>query len=173
MRGKGVQRFSLTNVSSCLRKSAFVEIGYSDEKNCKNDRNLNLSFGQIHGKKIAALSAEVMRMQKVMIITKQGQKEELIKLHPKNKYVIKTVVDISRGILAAGGEMHGDEEAVLLKDRSMQKDLWGASYYPKENNIEYISMINIRPEDNNYSQEISDPLVKESVRKIIIELLGP
>jgi hypothetical protein len=125
------------------------------------------------GKKIAVLSAEVMRMQKIMIIRKKGQKEELIKLHPKNKYVIKVVADISRGILAAGGEMHVDEEKILLEDGSMQKYLWGANYYPKENNIEYISIINIRPEANNCSQEISDPLVKGSVRKIIIELLGP
>lgn len=43
---------------------------------------------------------------------------------------IKLAVDIRRGILAGGGEMHADCEEVLLEDGSKQQNNWGADWYP-------------------------------------------
>ena len=43
---------------------------------------------------------------------------------------IKLAVDIERGILAGGGEVHADCESVLLENGSKQVDIWGADWYP-------------------------------------------
>ena len=61
---------------------------------------------------------------------------------------IKAVVDVSRGIMAIGGDLHADDEAALLADGSRQRDLWGINLYPGESGgdwIEFDSMINLRP----------------------------
>jgi len=39
---------------------------------------------------------------------------------------IKLAVDVRQGILAGGGLMHADCEAVLLDNGSLQEDIWGA-----------------------------------------------
>jgi hypothetical protein len=44
--------------------------------------------------------------------------------------MVKLVVDIKRQVVAVGGELHADAEALLLEDGSEQDDLWGANYYP-------------------------------------------
>ncbi|HEU4747225.1 MAG TPA: DUF5674 family protein, partial [Gemmatimonadaceae bacterium] len=36
--------------------------------------------------------------------------------------MVKAVVDVRRGIMALGGELHSDEEAMLLDDGSSQGD---------------------------------------------------
>jgi hypothetical protein len=46
--------------------------------------------------------------------------------------VIKAVVDVQRQIMAIGGELYSDEEALLLDDGSIQSDLWGIKLYPAE-----------------------------------------
>ncbi|NCP17139.1 hypothetical protein CO134_00885 [Candidatus Kuenenbacteria bacterium CG_4_9_14_3_um_filter_39_14] len=85
---------------------------------------------------------------------------------------VKVVVDIGKGIMAVDADMHVDLEKLLLENGSEQKDLWGINLYPEffgtENFIEYDSMINIRPWQNNRSREVED----ESVRRKIIEVVG-
>jgi len=89
--------------------------------------------------------------------------------------MVKYVVDISRGVAAVGGEMHADAEEALLEDGSRQPDLWGANYYPgrgREGCIEYTSLINIRPAQDNRSMEIRDPAIRERVRDLTCALIG-
>lgn len=89
--------------------------------------------------------------------------------------MVKLVADIERGVLALGGELHADAEALLLADGSRQGDLWGANYYPGRGDdgcIEYTSLINIRPTAGNRSMEIEDRTVRERVRNLILELVG-
>lgn len=107
-----------------------------------------------------------------MIVTHKLSKEELVPLIIRHKEFIKVVVDIELEILAAGGALHADDEAVLLENGSAQKDLWGANYYPKTGEIEYRSMINIRPRDGNFAQEIKSEEIKEAVKRIVLQLLG-
>src|SRR3989338_125029 len=69
--------------------------------------------------------------------------------------MVKAVVDVARGAMAVGGEMHADEEAALLADGSRQTDLWGINLYPAQTGdafIEFDSMINLRPSQNNRSR---------------------
>lgn len=62
--------------------------------------------------------------------------------------MVKAVVDIEQGIMAIGGELHSDEEALLLEQGSLQRNLWGINLYPERPAAEWIefdSMINVRP----------------------------
>jgi hypothetical protein len=89
--------------------------------------------------------------------------------------MVKYVVDVERGVVGLGGEMHADAEQVLLEDGSRQADLWGANYYPgrgREDCIEYTALINIRPAAGNRSMEIRDPAVRGRVRDLTLALLG-
>lgn len=89
--------------------------------------------------------------------------------------MIKIVVDIERKIIGIDSELHADIEELLLEDGSMQQNLWGANVYPFKKNsddfIEYTSFINIRPSQNNRSMEIQDGNIKNTIKKIIYELL--
>jgi hypothetical protein len=75
--------------------------------------------------------------------------------------LIKAVVDIQRKIIAIDAELHADEEALLLQDGSRQQDLWGINLYPEIDRqssgfIEFDSMINLRPSQNNRSRGVED-----------------
>jgi hypothetical protein len=89
--------------------------------------------------------------------------------------MVKYVVDVSRGVIAAGGEMHADAEALLLENGSRQEDLWGANYYPgrgRDGCVEYTSLVNISPARGNRSMELQDPTLRERVRELTWALLG-
>jgi hypothetical protein len=89
--------------------------------------------------------------------------------------MVKYVADVERGVVALGGELHADAEALLLDDGSRQRDLWGANYYPgvgEDGCIEYTSLINIRPAQDNQSMEIQDEDVRRKVRELTHSLLG-
>ena len=85
--------------------------------------------------------------------------------------LVKTVVDVERGMMAIGGELHADEEAALLASGSKQADLWGVNLYPAEHGdaawIEFDSMINIRPSQGNRSRSVED----ESIRARLVEIV--
>jgi hypothetical protein len=84
---------------------------------------------------------------------------------------IKLAVDIERGILAGGGVMHADCEALLLEDGSIQENVWGADWNPSAQQVTFESLINIRPRQNNPSMEILDPQLREQVAQIARRLL--
>jgi hypothetical protein len=50
---------------------------------------------------------------------------------------IKLAVDIDREILAGGGAMHADCEAVLLEDGSRQENVWGADWDPSAQQVTF------------------------------------
>ena len=85
--------------------------------------------------------------------------------------LVKVVVDVAQGIMAIGGELHSDEEAMLLGQGSRQEDLWGINLYPgkpPEEWIEFDSLINVRPSRGNRSRNVEDP----EVRAKIVEVVG-
>jgi hypothetical protein len=84
--------------------------------------------------------------------------------------LVKGVVDVERGILALDAELHSDLEAALLQDGSQQCDLWGINLYPDEtteNFLEFDSMINVRPSQNNRTRGVED----EATRKVIMSVI--
>jgi hypothetical protein len=89
--------------------------------------------------------------------------------------MVKYVVDVERGVAAVGGELHADAEALLIELGSRQRDLWGANYYPgagPDDCIEYTSLINVRPSQDNPSMEIEDQAIRGRLREITFRLIG-
>lgn len=116
-----------------------------------------------------------VRYMEIRIIKDKISKEELRQLAAEIfGDMIKIVVDIRRGIIAIGGEMHADAESLLLQNGSKQDDLWGANLYPDlppESFIEYQSLINIRPSLGNRFISIDSEEIKDKVKKIINNLV--
>lgn len=89
---------------------------------------------------------------------------------------VKAVVDVGRGLMAVGGDLHADEEARLLEDGSRQTDLWGINLYPDhpaDDFIEFDSMINVRPSQGNRSRGVEDPALQERIRNVVRRLITP
>jgi hypothetical protein len=89
--------------------------------------------------------------------------------------MVKAVVDVEQGIMAIGGELHSDEEAVLLDQGSAQRHLWGINLYPDkplDEWIEFDSMINVRPSGGNRSRYVEGSEIREAVTKIVNRLVG-
>jgi hypothetical protein len=88
--------------------------------------------------------------------------------------MVKAVVDVERGVMAIGGELHADEEATLMDDGSRQQDLWGINLYPAESEeawIEFDSMINVRPSQGNRSRNVEDNVRRDRIREIVTRLV--
>ena len=88
--------------------------------------------------------------------------------------MVKVVVDVRLGIMAIGGELHADEEAMLLDLGSRQSDLWGINVYPeaaRPEQIEFDSMINVRPGQGNRSRSVEDAHERERIRQIVDRLV--
>ena len=88
--------------------------------------------------------------------------------------MVKAVVDVKRGVIAVGGELHSDEEAALIDDGSAQANLWGVNLYPAEQEeawIEFDSMINVRPSQGNRSRNVEDPVLQGRIRQVVTALV--
>ena len=89
--------------------------------------------------------------------------------------LVKAVVDVERGLMAVGGELHSDEEALLLEDGSAQRNLWGINLYPGiagEDWLEFDSMVNIRPSQGNRSRGVDDAATRERIRAVVNRLVA-
>ena len=87
--------------------------------------------------------------------------------------MVKAVVDVEQGIMAIGGELHSDEEAVLLDQGSAQRHLWGINLYPDKplsEWIEFDSMINVRPSGGNRSRYVESQEAREVITRIVNRL---
>jgi hypothetical protein len=85
--------------------------------------------------------------------------------------LVKADVDIAKNILIVDMDMHADGEADLLESGSKQEDIWGINLHPDKHStdefIEFDSMINIRPRQQNPTRDVLD----ESIRQKIIDLV--
>jgi len=108
------------------------------------------------------------------IITEKINLSELDKM-AKNMFgnLVKAVVDVEKKVMAVDGELHSDEETMLLQSGSEQKNLWGINIYPemKENFIEFDSMINIRPSMGNLTRGVEDKSMKKLITKVVNDLI--
>jgi hypothetical protein len=76
--------------------------------------------------------------------------------------------------MAVDGELHADEEALLLERGSRQADLWGINIYPEiagQDRIEFDSIINIRPSRGNRSRGVDDPEIREKIFQVVARLV--
>lgn len=87
---------------------------------------------------------------------------------------VKAVVDVGRGVMAVGGELHADEEALLLQQGARQADLWGINLYPDQPTselVEFDSMINVRPSQGNRSRSVDDPGRRQAILDVVRRLI--
>jgi hypothetical protein len=112
----------------------------------------------------------------MLLIDKPIDLKRLKELAEKNfAGLLKAVVDVEKKIMVIGGEMHADEEKMLLENGSKQQDLWGINLYPqnfgKEDFIEFDSVINLRPSQNNLSRFVEDEKIRQKIIKIVNQLI--
>jgi hypothetical protein len=108
----------------------------------------------------------------IHIIRTRATKQQMEEMLQALETYVKLAVDLERGILAGGGALHADCEAVLLEDGSRQEDVWGADWISSAKQVTFESLINIRPRQNNPSLEIMDLTVRQRVTEIVKPLLG-
>ena len=111
----------------------------------------------------------------IVVLDRRIDRADLVRLSSLFGDMIKYVVDVERGVIAIGGELHADAEAVLIEQGSHQADLWGANYYPgqgREGCIEFTSLINIRPARGNRGMEVQDLAIRERIRALTFALIG-
>ncbi len=89
--------------------------------------------------------------------------------------LVKAAVDIKQGIMAVGGGFHSDEQTFLIeKHGSKGEDTWGINLYSgksKNEMIEFDSVINLKPLQNNRSRGIEDEKIREEIKKIVDSLI--
>jgi hypothetical protein len=97
----------------------------------------------------------------------------------KNMYgdLVKAVVDLQKNSLVVDAEMHADEEQYLLEKGSKQADLWGINLYPgkfgTDEFVEFDSMINIRPRQQNMSRNVEDTEIRKRIISLVKQKVTP
>lgn len=88
--------------------------------------------------------------------------------------LVKAVVDVEQGVMIIDADLHSDEEAQLIEQGSKQKNLWGINFYPEltgDDFVEFDSMINLRPSQDNRSRGVEDEKIRQKIMKIVDKLV--
>lgn len=112
----------------------------------------------------------------IKIIKEKISKIELADIAKKQfGDMVKAVIDIEQEIMAVGGELHADEEVVLMEqEKSKRENTWGINLYLEKSAgdwIEFDSMINIKPHFGNRSRGIEEIEIKEKIRSVVKKLV--
>lgn len=108
---------------------------------------------------------------KIHLLFEPATKQQIEEMLEEYEDLIKCAVDIHRNILAGGGELHADCEAILLKNGSKQNNIWGAGWIPSKREVRLEAMLNINPRRNNPDMIILNPYVRAQVESIVRRLL--
>lgn len=122
-----------------------------------------------------SVDKDVVERMDIRVLRGTVSREELTEF-AKQQFgdMTKAVVDVEQGIMAIGGELHSDEEAVLLDQGSAQRHLWGINRYPGKplgEWIEFDAMINVRPSGGNRSRYVESSDIREAVTRIVNRLV--
>lgn len=124
---------------------------------------------------LAVYNLTVADPEDLLIISTPIKAERLAELAAETfGDMVKAVVDVSRRVIALGGELHSDEEAALLAGGSSQGDLWGINIYPDKARpewVEFDSMINVRPRMGNPSRSVDDPGTRDLILEVVAALI--
>jgi hypothetical protein len=89
--------------------------------------------------------------------------------------LVKAVVDIKQGIMAVGGELHVDEQSLLVEqENSKGTDTWGINIYPEDRGegfIEFDSMVNLKPALGNRTRNVEDEELRKQIIGIVNDLV--
>lgn len=108
----------------------------------------------------------------IKIITEPISRDELCEIAAEfYEDMIKGAVDVEKEIMAVGGEWHMDSNLKLQRETgSKRQDIWGINIFlnrPKDERLEYNSLINIRAEQGNRSLEIQSQELRDRIKAIV------
>lgn len=107
----------------------------------------------------------------LLIINSKADEETLRKVAEDLEGYIKVVVDVEKKILTAGGLRHFEGEELFLKEGSKQENLWGGGLDLETGEVDFDSMINVRPNQGNTSREVLSEDIRKQMEEIIRNLL--
>lgn len=109
------------------------------------------------------------------IITNQITIKELKEMAQKMfGNLVKAVVDADKEIMAVDGELHSDEQELLIENGSKYENLWGINIYPDNKSddwIEFDSMINLKPGLGYRTRGLENSEIKEKIIQIVNNLI--
>lgn len=109
------------------------------------------------------------------IITDKITTEELKEMAKKMfGEMVKAVVDVEKGIMVVDGELHSDEQELLIENGSKYENLWGINIYPEMTNqdwIEFDSLINLKPAFGHRTRGVEDVKIREKIIEIADKLI--
>ncbi len=113
----------------------------------------------------------------MLLVDKSISIQELAKMSEKMfDRLVKAVVDIEQGIMVIDAPFHSDQEAFLLKEGSLQENIWGINIYPdkvgQEGFVEFDSMINIRPAVGNRGRGVYDAETQKKIKTVVNNLVA-
>jgi len=109
------------------------------------------------------------------IITEQitiGELKEMAKKMFGN--LVKVVVDVEKEIMAVDGELHSDEQELLIENGSKYENLWGINIYPEiidESWIEFDSLVNLKPAFGQRTSGVENPEIRAKIIEIVNKLI--
>ncbi|EKD62702.1 MAG: hypothetical protein ACD_52C00087G0006 [uncultured bacterium] len=107
----------------------------------------------------------------LLIIKKKATKDQIKNMAQDFDGYIKVVVDVDQEMLAGGGQRHFEGEQKLLQEGSRQENLWGGGIDLESREIDYNSIINLRPNRNNPGRDIMSADIRKKFDMIVKELL--
>ena len=107
----------------------------------------------------------------LLIIKNKVIHEQIQKMAEDFDGYIKVVVNLEKNILAGGVERHFDGKQLPLKEGSKQEYLWGGGIDWETKEVDYNSIINLRPGQNNPSRDILSEKIRKKFDKIVKDLL--
>ncbi len=115
-------------------------------------------------------------MLEIHLIKKTITKSELKKIAQERfGDLVKAAVDVKQEIMAVGGELHSDEEVLLIeKCGAKREDTWGINLYPektKDEMLEFDSVINIKPSYGNRSRDVESKEIKDKIKDNVNKLI--
>ncbi len=108
---------------------------------------------------------------KIFLLESKSTPEQMRDMLESLESYVKLAVDVEKKILAGGGILHADCEAILLKNGSIQENIWGADWFPFSQEVSFESLINIRPRQDNFSMEVENEELRNEIEKIVRELM--
>jgi hypothetical protein len=106
----------------------------------------------------------------IHLLTQKASQKQVKEMLESLELYIKLAVDIEKRIVAGGGVLHADCEAVLLENGSVQENVWGADWIPQSQEVTFESLINIRPRQYNFSMEIENEKLRKKIAEVIREI---
>jgi len=111
----------------------------------------------------------------IKIIKNPITKMELKQLLIEGFDLVKSVVDIEKEIMAAGGELHMDGLELLMGEESSEpKNIWGINLYPMiegDGFIEFDSMVNLKPAFGNRTRGVDNLEIQKKIIGIVSNLI--